>query len=199
MPHRRTCSPPPSPAIPSKKPDESPKLEGPKTDAGKGDTAAVKLTPDEIAAIKELPAAEQDQAIKQAVCPVSGDHLGEMDKPIKVTAEGRTFFLCCEGCEDELKKDPKAVIAKLDARRQEVSRRAVASRPGTARPAATPSIHFDEAGVWRSSRRLGILLPPARMRSSKPHADVSAASVGEFRIGVSPALMRTDRAPPPRS
>jgi YHS domain-containing protein len=37
-----------------------------------------------------------------------------MDKPIKVTAEGRTFFLCCESCEDKVKSDPKGVIAKLD-------------------------------------------------------------------------------------
>ena len=37
-----------------------------------------------------------------------------MEKPIKVTAEGRTFYLCCEGCEEDLKANPKAVIAKLD-------------------------------------------------------------------------------------
>jgi YHS domain-containing protein len=96
-----------------KKPDESPKLEAPKTDA-KGDTAAAQLKPDEIAEIKKLPAAEQDQALKQAVCPVSGEHLGEMGKPYKVSAEGRTFFLCCDNCEKEVKSNPKAVIAKLD-------------------------------------------------------------------------------------
>jgi hypothetical protein len=109
--------PPPAPkAGDTKKPEESPKLEPPKGQA-KGDTAAAKLTPDEIAEIKKLPAAEQEQALKQAVCPVSGHHLGgEMGKPIKVTAEGRTFFLCCEGCEPDVKKDPKAVIAKLDAK-----------------------------------------------------------------------------------
>ena len=103
----------------TKKPDESPKLEPPKAEP-KADTktgaAAAKLTPDEIAEIKKLPAAEQDLALKQALCPVSGHHLGSMEKPIKVTAEGRTFFLCCEGCEPDLKKDPKAVIAKLDAK-----------------------------------------------------------------------------------
>jgi YHS domain-containing protein len=37
-----------------------------------------------------------------------------MGKPIKVSAEGRTFFICCEGCEEKVKSDPKAVIAKLD-------------------------------------------------------------------------------------
>ena len=76
--------------------------------------AAAKLTDDELAAIKQLPAAEQAVAIQQAVCPVSTEHLGSMEKPIKVTAEGRTFYLCCANCEKELKADPKAVIAKLD-------------------------------------------------------------------------------------
>jgi YHS domain-containing protein len=103
----------------TKKPDESPKLEPPKSEP-KADTktgaAAAKLTAEEIAEIKKLPAAEQDLALKQAICPVSDHHLGSMEKPIKVTAEGRTFFLCCEGCEPDLKKDPKAVIAKLDAK-----------------------------------------------------------------------------------
>jgi hypothetical protein len=37
-----------------------------------------------------------------------------MGKPLKTSAEGRTFYLCCKGCEDDLKADPKAVIAKLD-------------------------------------------------------------------------------------
>ncbi len=80
------------------------------------DASPAKLTAEELAAIKELPAAEQAVAIKQAVCPVSSHHLGSMEKPIKVTAEGRTFYLCCEGCEEELKTNPKAVVAKLDAK-----------------------------------------------------------------------------------
>ncbi len=97
-----------------KRVDEPPAVEGPKTENSKSDKGAVKLTDDELTAIKELPAAEQAVAIQQAVCPVSEHHLGSMDKPIKVTAEGRTFYLCCESCEKELKANPKAVIAKLD-------------------------------------------------------------------------------------
>jgi YHS domain-containing protein len=107
--------PPPGPAD-AKKAGESPKLEGPKGEAGKGDSAAAKLSTDEVAAIKELPAAEQETALKQAVCPVSGHNLGEMGKPVKVSAEGRTFYLCCEDCQEKVKTDAKGVIAKLDAR-----------------------------------------------------------------------------------
>ena len=45
---------------------------------------------------------------------MSAHHLGSMGKPIKVTAEGRTFYLCCDDCEEKVKADPKGVIAKLD-------------------------------------------------------------------------------------
>jgi Archaeal TRASH domain len=37
-----------------------------------------------------------------------------MDTPIKVSAEGRTFYICCAGCEGDIKDDAKSVIAKLD-------------------------------------------------------------------------------------
>ena len=103
-----------SPKAEEPKTNEPPKVEGPKAESPKTGAAAVKLTSDELAAIKELPAAEQDQALKQVVCPVSDHNLGSMGKPTKVTAEGRTFYLCCADCQEELKKDPKAVIAKLD-------------------------------------------------------------------------------------
>ena len=97
----------------TKKPAEGPKMEGPKE--GKAEAPAAKLSSEELAEIKKLPAAEQDAAIKQVVCPVSEHHLGSMEMPVKVTAEGRTFYLCCADCQEGLKADPKAVIAKLDA------------------------------------------------------------------------------------
>ena len=107
---------PPAPAAkPSetKKGDESPPVEGPKADNAAPGAKGVKLTAEEIKYIKELPASDQEAAIAQAICPVSAHHLGSMEKPYKVTAEGRTFYLCCEGCNDTVKSDPKGVIAKL--------------------------------------------------------------------------------------
>ncbi len=104
----------PAPSKDYSRKTDAPPLEAPKTDATQDDGKSIKLTAAEIAKIKTLPAAEQDLALKQAVCPVSGDHLGSMDAPFKITAEGRTFYLCCKGCEDDVKANPKAVIAKLD-------------------------------------------------------------------------------------
>ncbi len=106
----------PAPSKDDSQKADAPSLEGPKTDASPDDSTPVKLTDAEIARIQTLPAAEQDLALKQAVCPVSGEHLGNMGKPFKITAEGRTFYLCCKSCEDDVKADPKAVIAKLDKR-----------------------------------------------------------------------------------
>jgi YHS domain-containing protein len=99
---------------PSKKSDDAPKVEGPKADNPKSPGGASSLAAKELAGIKELPEAEQAVALKQLVCPVSGDSLGEMGKPVKVTYEGRSFYLCCKSCEPEVKADPKAFIAKLD-------------------------------------------------------------------------------------
>lgn len=93
----------------AKKAEPKPSLEGPSADAD-----AAKLLDDEIAEIKKLPADEQPTALAQAICPVSDEHLGAMGVPIKVSAEGRTFYICCKGCQKDVKGDAKGVIAKLD-------------------------------------------------------------------------------------
>ena len=102
---------------------EAPKVEAPatipappeeskeKAEEKKADAAS--LSDEEVAEIKKLPAADAALALKQMVCPVSGDHLGEMGAPVKVSAEGKTFFLCCKSCNKEVTADPKAVVAKL--------------------------------------------------------------------------------------
>jgi hypothetical protein len=106
--------PAPTPSEPKR--NEAPPLEPPKTGDAKTEAKPVVLTEGELAKIRKLPAAEQDAAIKQAVCPVSGEHLGDMGTPFRITAENRTFYLCCDGCVPEVNKDPKAIIAKLDTK-----------------------------------------------------------------------------------
>lgn len=56
---------------------------------------------------------DQDAALAQAKCPVSGEPLGSMGVPIKLTSEGKSLFVCCKGCTKDFEKDPKAVFAKL--------------------------------------------------------------------------------------
>jgi hypothetical protein len=72
-----------------------------------------KLSDDEVAEIKKLPEAEQSAALAQLSCPSSGEHLGKMGTPIKQTIGDKSFYICCKGCEDEVKSDPKGILAKL--------------------------------------------------------------------------------------
>jgi len=53
-------------------------------------------------------------ARQQGICPVSGEPLGSMGKPIKLTVEGREVFICCAGCEDTLREDPEKHFSILD-------------------------------------------------------------------------------------
>ncbi len=105
---------------------EGPKVEAPKPTAPKADEKtdgdktesdqkadAGTLSADEVAEIKKLPAGEQELALKQLICPVSDENLGSMGTPVKVSAGGKTFFLCCKGCQKEVNQDPRAVVAKL--------------------------------------------------------------------------------------
>ena len=63
----------------------------------------------EDAEVKEALAklSPEDRALAEAqkTCPVTGELLGSMGAPIKVTVEGREAFVCCEGCVDELKNN----------------------------------------------------------------------------------------------
>jgi len=105
-------TPPPAATTPGEKNDiKAMPVEPAKPDT-KGASAA-KLSDEEVAEIKKLPAAEQTVALAQMVCPVSGKNLGSMDMPLKQTVNGKDFYLCCSGCEDDVKKDPAAVLAKL--------------------------------------------------------------------------------------
>jgi Cu(I)/Ag(I) efflux system membrane fusion protein len=63
--------------------------------------------------LAELSEADRVLAQKQHICPVSDEMLGALGKPVKVSIQGRTVFLCCPDCEDDLKKDPDKYLAKL--------------------------------------------------------------------------------------
>jgi len=60
---------------------------------------------------------EEDRALaeKQKICPVSGQPLGSMGAPVKVTVKDRDVFLCCEGCRGSIVADPDKYLAKLDS------------------------------------------------------------------------------------
>jgi YHS domain-containing protein len=40
------------------------------------------------------------------VCPVSGDKVGDMGKPVYVEYQGKKVALCCKQCKKDFDKDP---------------------------------------------------------------------------------------------
>lgn len=68
---------------------------------------------EELEGLAELSPEDRALAEKQDICPVTGEKLGSMGKPYKVTVKGQTVFLCCDGCEAKLLKEPDKYLAKL--------------------------------------------------------------------------------------
>ena len=48
-------------------------------------------------------------------CPVSGNNLGEMGKPLVFVYQGQEVKLCCGGCKSTFDKDPAKYIKKIRA------------------------------------------------------------------------------------
>jgi hypothetical protein len=87
----------------------------------KADPGSTTATPSTQSSTAEMQTSEEDQELVDALaklspedralaeaqktCPVTGELLGSMGVPIKVTVEGRDAFVCCEGCVDELKNN----------------------------------------------------------------------------------------------
>ncbi len=68
---------------------------------------------EKLAGLDELSEADRALALKQKVCPVTDDVLGEHGKPVKITIKEQVVFLCCPACEETIKKDPDKYLAKL--------------------------------------------------------------------------------------
>jgi hypothetical protein len=92
---------------PAAAPTAGPDGEKDHADAGAADKADV------APGLADLSDADRAIAEKQKVCPVSGEQLGAMGKPVKITVKGQTVFLCCPGCEPAIKKDPDKYLKKL--------------------------------------------------------------------------------------
>ncbi len=69
----------------------------------------------ESAVLDQLSAEDRKLVLAQKVCPVTGAKLGSMGKPYRMSLGERVVFLCCQGCEGAVKKDPDGVLKKLDA------------------------------------------------------------------------------------
>jgi membrane fusion protein, copper/silver efflux system len=61
------------------------------------------------------PSTSEDEKLiaKQKLCPVTDEPLGSMGAPVKLIVDGRPVFICCKGCERELRGDPKKYLTKV--------------------------------------------------------------------------------------
>jgi YHS domain-containing protein len=55
------------------------------------------------------------QPDKLTTCPVSGDKLGEMDKPFVFEYQGQEVKLCCKKCKKDFDKDPAKYLKLIRA------------------------------------------------------------------------------------
>ncbi len=69
---------------------------------------------DKDAAPAALSPADQKLADAQKVCPITGEALGTMGAPVKVTVKDRTVFLCCDGCKKKALDNPDKTLAAVD-------------------------------------------------------------------------------------
>jgi Cu(I)/Ag(I) efflux system membrane fusion protein len=65
------------------------------------------------AQIDRLPEEDRELAAAQAVCPVTGEPLGSMGVPVKVTIQGQVVFLCCQGCVAEIEAHPDKYLKQM--------------------------------------------------------------------------------------
>ncbi len=71
------------------------------------------LSADVIAALAELPSGDRLLAESQRICPVTMALLGSMGTPIKVDVDGKSVFICCEGCRKSLLSESAKYLAIL--------------------------------------------------------------------------------------
>ena len=64
-------------------------------------------------ALAKLSAEDRTLAEQQKICPVTEELLGSMGTPIKLTVKGQDVFICCAGCEEDLRDDPEKYLAML--------------------------------------------------------------------------------------
>ena len=70
----------------------------------------------DINSLEPLSDADRALAEAQVICPVTEVRLGSMGMgtPIKLDVEGRTVFICCEGCRSGMVDEPEKYFAILD-------------------------------------------------------------------------------------
>ena len=63
--------------------------------------------------LAELTPEDRQSAMSQHICPVTGEMLGTMGAPEKVEVNGKSVWICCDGCREKLLAEPEKYLSKL--------------------------------------------------------------------------------------
>jgi hypothetical protein len=114
------CRPKPVAAPKSEKASDGPLLAPPQQQSAPANPQAENgdsVDPAKIKAnLASLSTEDRALAEKQKICPVSGEPLGAMGAPKKISVAGHDVFICCGGCEKPLTSEPEKYLAKLGLR-----------------------------------------------------------------------------------
>jgi Cu(I)/Ag(I) efflux system membrane fusion protein len=66
------------------------------------------------AELEKLPPADRALAEAQTFCPKTGERLGSMGVPQKLTVNGRAMFTCCRGCNAAVIANPEKALKRLE-------------------------------------------------------------------------------------
>lgn len=80
---------------------------------GQSPSRVSQTIPKDMEGIALLSPADQVSALAQATCPVTKEKLGSMGKPIRVTVSGRSLWVCCQGCVNAVKSNPREYFRNL--------------------------------------------------------------------------------------
>jgi YHS domain-containing protein len=61
-------------------------------------------------------------------CIISGDKLGEMDKPYVFVYKGQEIKLCCKNCLKDFNKDPQKYIKKIAEEKAKADKKAAKTK-----------------------------------------------------------------------
>src|SRR5262249_14493082 len=99
-------------------------------------------------ALAKLSSADREVAIAQRFCVGLGDsRRGSMGMPEKLVIDGKTVFVCCEGCNEEALADPQKTLNKLASLR-------ASTAASTSAGSATESNESEEAEIIAALAKL---------------------------------------------
>jgi YHS domain-containing protein len=68
--------------------------------------SAFAADPSQSASASAAPSAENSNKAVNTVCPISGDKVGDIGKPVYAQYKGQTIAFCCKHCLKKFNKNP---------------------------------------------------------------------------------------------